>query len=186
MHPELTADQIDRASRYLTETRDALVETTTDLSPSQWDYKPAPDRWSIAEIVEHVTLVETRIHAIVERMSDAPEPAPGWEPAAVDDFIIAQVPDRSSKSQAPGPICPTQRWSGPEALEQFLEKREQTTRLLASSPLRGRVLPHPVLGPWDGYQWLLAAAAHSARHTEQIREVKACQHFPEVTCATSC
>jgi hypothetical protein len=30
----------------------------------------------------------------------------------------------------------------------------------------------------DGYQWILAVAAHSARHTQQILEVKADPKFP--------
>jgi hypothetical protein len=37
---------------------------------------------------------------------------------------------------------------------------------------------HPVLGPLDGYEWILAAAAHSERHTKQILEVKADPNFP--------
>jgi hypothetical protein len=30
----------------------------------------------------------------------------------------------------------------------------------------------------DGYQWILAAAAHTERHTKQILEVKANPEFP--------
>ena len=31
----------------------------------------------------------------------------------------------------------------------------------------------------DGYQWILAAAAHCDRHTKQILEVRADPNFPE-------
>ncbi|MCU1308651.1 MAG: hypothetical protein JWN45_3346, partial [Acidobacteriaceae bacterium] len=34
-------EQIAKASRYLTETRDALLDSAAGLSPSQWDFKPA-------------------------------------------------------------------------------------------------------------------------------------------------
>lgn len=52
-------------------------------------------------------------------------------------------------------------------------------QLLVEAPaLRGHVIPHPFLGPWDGYQWILAAGAHGARHTAQIEEVKASAGFP--------
>ena len=31
----------------------------------------------------------------------------------------------------------------------------------------------------DGYQWILAAAAHTERHTKQVLEVRADEAFPE-------
>ena len=58
---------------------------------------------------------------------------------------------------------------------------------LESTPdLRAHVLEGPPLKaitqgkyPWmDGYHWLLAAAAHTERHTKQILAVKAAADFP--------
>ena len=60
----------------------------------------------------------------------------------------------------------------------FLDRREQNLQMLTPALLRGRVIPHPALGPWDGYQWLLAAGSHCFRHTGQIREVKEEPDFP--------
>jgi hypothetical protein len=40
-------------------------------------------------------------------------------------------------------------------------------------------MPNPFFGPWDGYQWLLAVASHTTRHTGQILEVKAHPNFPQ-------
>jgi hypothetical protein len=174
----VSTEQIAKASRYLTETRDALVDSAAGLSPSQWDFKTAPDRWSIAEIIEHVVVIENRVHAIVGKMDEASLSDPDNNPAQMDDFIFAEVPKRSTKIQAPAQVSPTGRWPGPEAIVHFVESRQKTIQLLATSSLRGHVFPHPVFGPWDGYQWLLAVAAHSARHTEQIREVKADSKFP--------
>ena len=34
-------------------------------------------------------------------------------------------------------------------------------------------------GLFDAYQWMLFLAAHSARHTAQIEEVKSDAHFPK-------
>jgi hypothetical protein len=178
--PVLT-EQITKASRYLTETRDALVDSASGLSAPQWDFKPAPVRWSIAEIIEHVVLAESRVHAIVGKMDEAPVSDPDSNLPRVDDFIVNEVPKRCTKLLAPAQVSPTHRWTGPEALEHFVENRDKTMQLLATSLLRGHVVAHRVFGPWDGYQWLLAAAAHSARHTEQIREVKADSKFPRTS-----
>ena len=175
---ELTQDDIEKATRSLCETRDALVEATAGLSPSQWEFKPAADCWSVAEIVEHVALIEERVKLLIGKMGDAPAPEPDWDRARLDDLIPREIPKRTSRVQAPPHVLPTGRWSGPEAVEQFIQKREHTIGLLAAPALRGHVLPHPIFGPWDGYQWILATGAHSARHTGQILEVRTSPHWP--------
>jgi DinB superfamily len=176
----MTADSVVTCQKYLADTRDALLESTAGLTNAQCDFKPSPDRWSIAEIVEHVVIVEQRVHGIVGNLSNAPEPPAGWEQAEVDALVVRDVPNRSQRFQAPERVHPTQHWSIEEALERFRNGRDVTLQLLSSgSSLRGHVFAHPVLGPWDGYQWLMAAGAHGLRHTEQIREVKSSAGFPE-------
>jgi DinB family protein len=175
----LSPEQITEASRYLRGTRDALVDSVVGLSAQQWEFKPSVDCWSIAEIVEHVVLLERRVHAIVESICNAPEPPPDWEAAKMDASVLREVPNRSKKFQAPSRVCPEQSWSRTEGLERFFNSREQTIQLLGAPSLRGHVLPHPIMGLWDGYQWIVAAGAHSMRHTAQILEVKALPNFPQ-------
>lgn len=175
---ELTTEEIVRASRHLSVTRAYLLESVSGLSAAQWAFRPHNDAWSIAEILEHLVLIEGRVHAIIRNMKNEPEAEPGRQEKEIDEFIVREVPNRSIKVKAPQPICPSNRWTGAEARELFLAGREQTMQLLAAPLLRGRVRPHPLFGPWDGYQWLLAAASHSARHTGQICEIKADPDFP--------
>lgn len=174
----LTTEEIVRAARHLSVTRGYLVETVSGLSTEQWNFKPDGESWSIAENLEHLVLIEGRVQAIIANMSDAPEAASGEEQIEMDTIILNEVPKRSIKVKAPAAICPANRWSGVEAFQLFIAGREQTMQLLAAPLLRGRVRPHPLFGPWDGYQWLLAVASHTARHTDQIREVKADPNFP--------
>lgn len=97
----------------------------------------------------------------------------------LDAWIIAKVLDRTARFNAPPFSQPTGRWTPAGALAQFLERRAQTVAQLESNPdLRRRLIDHPAFGPIDGYQWVLAVAAHSARHTAQILEVKAAPDFP--------
>jgi hypothetical protein len=137
------------------------------------------------EVLEHLVLIEGRVHGIIQQMPNAP-PAPERDDSQVEAVILANVPDRSEKFKAPPFICPSQQWSPQEALGHFLETRAATLELLVRAPaLRGHVIPHPVLGPWDGYQWLLAAAAHCDRHINQIVECKAHPGFPAEPAAGS-
>ena len=174
----LTTEEITTASRHLSVTRGFLLESVGALSPAQWDFKPASDAWSAAENMEHIVLVESGIHAIIEGMNEAFGPPPEGDRREMDAFILNQIPKRSRKGKASARACPTGRWTGPEALQQFVQYREQSARLLVTRRLRAHAFPHPLFGPWDGYQWLLAAGSHGARHTEQIREVKADRNFP--------
>jgi DinB superfamily len=183
--PELTTAETSKAWHHLSDTRDLLLESVSGLSSSQWNFKTDSETWSIAETMEHLVIIETRVHAIIRNMSNAPEAASGSKQCEMDEFILKEVPKRSIKVKAPIPVCPANRWSGGEALQQFIEGREQTIQLLGAPLLRGRVMPHPLFGPWDGYQWLLAVASHSARHTDQIREVKNEPGFPAVSAIAS-
>ena len=175
----LTTEEIITASRHLAVARGYLFESVSGLSAAQWDFRPDNDTWSIADILEHLVLIEGRVHAIIGNMIDCPEAEPGHKEKEVDDFIINEVPKRSIRVKAPTPVCPVSRWTGPEALELFIASRDQTMQLLGAPLLRGRVRPHPLFGPWDGYQWLLAVASHTMRHTGQILEVKAHPNFPQ-------
>jgi DinB superfamily len=177
---ELTAEQIAKASHHLTTTRDILFESVAGLSGSQWHFRGADHSWSIADNVEHLVLIEVRVHAIIGNMNLAPEAADVCKQAENDEFILKEVPKRTTKVKSPEPVCPEGRWSGFESLQRLIAGREQTIRLLSAPLLRGRVRPHPLFGPWDGYQWLLAVGSHTERHTEQIREVKADPDYPLV------
>jgi hypothetical protein len=177
--PEVTSPEREKALRYLEETRSELIGATKGMSDAQWKFKPAADRWSAAEVVEHLVLIETVVHGIAGKMSGAPLSAPDRDVQKMDAFILAKVPDRSEKVQAPPQAVPSARWTPAESLQRFDTGRTETESLLRTAPdLRGHVVPHPVFGPMDGYEWILATAAHTERHTKQILEVKADSHFP--------
>jgi len=171
-------DERATAAKYLIQTRDALADVVSGLSDAEWNFKPAPDRWSIAEILEHVVLVERGLQQRIEEIRNAGAEAPGHPAQPIDRFIVEEIPRRKNRLHAPERVQPTGRWTASQALTEFFHARRRTLELLASAPsLSGRTLPHPIFGPWDGYQWILATAAHSARHTEQMREVKAGSRF---------
>jgi uncharacterized damage-inducible protein DinB len=178
---DLTSSDREKGLRYLAETRNGVVEATKGLSDAQWKFKPGPDRWSIAEIVEHLALVENfLLENVRPQLASSTAVAPDRDLKQVDANILAKIPDRSTKFQAPPPIVPTGRWTPQVALDRFLASRQQTVAFLKSdADLRGHVVTHPVAGPMDGYQWILSIAAHSERHTKQILEVKADSGFPE-------
>jgi DinB superfamily len=178
---ELTPADQERAKQYLETTRKSIVEATKGLSKAQWEFKAAPDRWSVAETMEHIAAAEDFIRGmIVENAMKAPA-EPGRDLKKNDDAVVARIPDRSHKAQAPEPLKPTNRFgSGEESLKHFLDSRAKTEVFLDSTPdLRQHVSDSPLGMKLDAYEWILFLTAHSERHLKQIQEVKADPNFPK-------
>src|SRR5579885_3429484 len=74
--PTISSAELDRARLYIQQTQTLVVGATKGLSPAQWKFKPAADRWSIAEIVEHMVLAQDLILGpIREQLAKAPAAA---------------------------------------------------------------------------------------------------------------
>lgn len=184
---KMKSSDLDHARLYLQQTQSEVVGATKGLTAAQWNFKPAPDRWSIAEIVEHMVLAQDLILGpIREQLAKAPA---GGERnnKAVDDAVISLLPDRTAKFPAPDILQPTGRWKPAVAMDRLLKNYAQLTAYLENTPdLREHVieaLPLKAVSKglydsMDGYQWILAAAGHTERHTKQILEVRADPNFP--------
>ena len=173
----------DRALQYLESTKKGVLEATKGLSTAQWTFKPAPDRWSLAELVEHLAAAEDMLRGVTQEQimkSPAVTARSAEEMKKSDELVLTMVPDRSHKAQAPEPLKPTNRFGSPEeAQRHFVESRTATEEYLKSTPgLRAHLGDSP-LGKLDGYEFLLFTAAHSERHTKQMLEVKADPAFPK-------
>jgi DinB superfamily len=178
---EVTQAEKDKTLQYLESTKKAVLEATKGLSDAQWNFKPAPERWSIAQVMEHIAAAEDFIRtADKDQIMKAPAGAPDRDVKKTDDAVLAMVPDRTNKVQAPDPLVPTNRFGSPEAsIKHFVESRAITEDFLKSTPgLRDHVADSP-LGKLDGYEFILLIAAHSERHTKQILEVKADPNYPK-------
>ena len=178
---EVTQAEKDRALQYLETTKKNVLEATKGLSEAQWNFKPAPDRWSVAQVMEHIAAAEDFIRDLVkEKVMMAPAGEPGRDVKKTDEGVLAMVPDRTTKAQAPEPLVPTNRFGSPDAsIKHFVESRAMTANFLKTTTgLRDHVADSP-LGKLDGYEFVLLIAAHSERHTKQINEVKADPNFPK-------
>ncbi len=175
----------DRLVKHLQDTRKALQKETKGLTPEQWNFKAAPDRWSVAECLEHITLSEDLIFGTVSNtVMKTPAQAEKYNATAAqakDDQITKMIPDRSQKFQAPEPLKPSGKWASPAETWKHFEASRKTTLEFAKkqADLRAHFMDSPVIKDMDAYQWLLFLSAHSARHSAQIREVIADANFPK-------
>src|SRR5258708_5273321 len=109
---KLTPSELEQGHLYLQQTRAYVVGATKGLSEAQWKFKPARDRWSIAEIVEHVVVTqEFVLGPIREQLAKAPVASADRDYKQVDGIVVNQLPDRLAKFPAPELLQPTGRWS---------------------------------------------------------------------------
>jgi uncharacterized damage-inducible protein DinB len=174
----------DAALRSLQATHDKFLQSISGLSQRQWTFKPAPDRWSVAEVAEHITVSESSILGLIQQklMTSPATPERREQVKGKDEMILQKVPDRSHKAQAPEFLRPTGRWpTEADLTKAFEESRKATMDYVRTTndDLRDHFFDHPAFGTLDGYQWLLLLSSHSERHTAQIDEVKADPNFPK-------
>ena len=173
----------DRADalEYLEDTRAKFLTSIHGLSEAQWRFKAGPDRWSIAEVAEHIALSESLILGMVEgQVLKAPAKKPGE--GISDKQLMAGIVDRSQKAQAPEVLKPVNKWPSRDALvKDFNAARDKTIAWTKTTTedLRAHAASHPAFGPLDAHQWILLLAGHSARHTLQIEEVKTAPGYPK-------
>lgn len=180
----MTSAERERASSYLVETRENLLRTARNLSPTQLRYKPAPDRWSVAECLEHITVTEGFILGNINKTLQ--QAADGSTSGMGDDGMVKMVVDRSTRIQGPEFLMPTGRWAHDRLLDEFESARKRTAEFVVTTnvQLRQHGFPHPMFGALDCYQWLLLIGAHGERHRAQAEEVIAHPGFPRAAAAS--
>jgi uncharacterized damage-inducible protein DinB len=180
----LSPEEREFALKNLQTTHDKFLQSIAGLSQKQWTFKPGPDRWSVAEVAEHITVAESAIFGLIQKqvMASPAAPEKREQVKGKDEIILQRMPDRSHKAQAPEFLRPTSRWPTEADLTKAFEESRKVTMdyvRTTNDDLRDHFFDHPVFGTLDGYQWLLLLSGHSARHTAQIEEVKADPNFPK-------
>ena len=182
---DLTKADRSALVNYLKETRAGVERATKGLTDDQLKFKPAADRWSLAECMEHIAAAEDYLFGLIkDKVMKSPgleEPFDLAKAHELDAKVKAGVTDRSQKAQAPEPLVPTNRYgSASESWLHFAESRKRTIEFVENeNGLRARAMDSPVAKNMDAYQWVLFLAAHSARHTTQMMEVRNDANFPK-------
>ncbi len=180
----MTAEERAKVIKLLNDSEKEFFAAIENLNEAQWKYKPAPDRWSVAEVAEHIILAEGLLFASVEKALAAP-PNPQWQTktAGKTEFLERVMVSRDRRAQAPEQIQPQGKWTRAETLSRFKEVRAQTLKFTEQTdlPLKAHTLDHPfpVFGTLNAYQWLIYIPLHHLRHNQQIAEIKASAGFPK-------
>jgi len=149
------------------------------LSEEEQGFRPAPDRWSIGQLCEHLSIVEGNVTRLLGKLLGKAEESGAtraegepFAPVSIEEFVERS---RDVKLEAPESIRPADATPLADSLARLRESRA------ALHALRPRIeradghalrFPHPVWGPLNLYQWLLFVGAHEDRHLAQIEALK--------------
>lgn len=179
----LTKQERDELIRQLKKSEKMLKDATKGLTAAQWTYKTSPERWSVQDCLEHLTLTEDFLRTRVrDNILKTPVTAPDPNAKETDAFVLKAIADRSQKATAPEPLRPSGKWATPQAmLKEFEARRKATIEYVRTTQedLRAHKAPSPVGRDFDAYQWFLLMSAHTERHTAQALEVKADANYPK-------
>jgi hypothetical protein len=124
--------------------------------------------WSVAQIVEHLSITEPRITHAIEVML-APS-AGGREPQPFAPFSLDEYAERArGKIEAPEFLRPAglPLAEGLARLKQSRAALEQLRPRFDTADYSAK-RQHPAFGPLNAAQWLAFVGMHEARHLAQI------------------
>lgn len=169
------------------EVRESLIHTFDqldeifDFENDVQSYKPAPDQWSINEILEHVTLTNHFLMLVIKSSRDK----------ALKHAKTQQIENTESSLEAIKQIGDSDafHWIRPEHMEPTGAKpmnevrllmREQQRECLAildqvangEGSLHNARMSVQNLGKLDIYQWLFFLTQHAQRHLIEIQRIQ--------------
>lgn len=169
MHPRTT-----ELLQYIDEQAATLRAAFESVPAARRAVRSTPARWSPAEIVHHVVIVEGAVTGLLRGLI---EQARAVGPDRDESSILAILNPRrfalrerrivTNARSEPHDTNAANVWTD------FERTRHAFRDVIASGDglaLNDVSAPHPALGALTGYGWIAFAGAHAARHADQIRE----------------
>jgi hypothetical protein len=175
MHPQLSAalERLDSATRD-------LHEVAAAIPGALHARRPSADRWSINEVLEHISIVEQLfVGSLIHSIGTAKNAGLAGEvdqPEMLSEQLQMTVEDRGVPRTAPERAQPTGTIDATAALTAIAEQHARLRGALASvAGLRvsAVAMEHRAFGMLNVYQWVDLIAGHERRHLAQIRETAA-------------
>ena len=94
----LTAEERKYAIDLLKQTQKDLLASVQGLSEAQLNFKPAPDRWSVLECVQHITLSSAGLRELADGTLKVANDS-ALKSQVTDDMFVKMVEDRSHQYQ---------------------------------------------------------------------------------------
>ena len=163
---------LNRLIEKLQRSREGFEAAARSIPAPHWRTPPAEGAWSAAEVVAHVTMVETLMTGAAAKITKKP---PVVVPLLKRFHIpVAVVAWRTVRVKTPIPLDTLLLDDREVMLSRLAEQRKRTISVLEAdreTNLRRYRVQHPLLCSLHYYDWFRTLAAHDVRHTKQLRKV---------------
>jgi hypothetical protein len=156
-----------------------LKELIRSLDPEKVDRLPDDEEWTIANVVEHISIVEESMIKICARLLGKAETEEKMAVGTINTserFAQKTAEIATIKLEAPEFVRPTGEKSIADSMGKFEENAAKLLELkLAFEKFdsNDHRFPHPYLGDLSAGEWLLLIGGHKLRHIKQIENIAA-------------
>jgi hypothetical protein len=167
-------DEVYEKNAAIGEQMKALLSS---MDKGKLDALPKGEKWTIANIAEHVSMVEAGIVRICEKLLSKAESENQPSEGAIalsESFGQKAAEIAKIKLEAPEYVHPSGEKSIEEVMDKFAENQE---KLLELKPMfekfdsSGHRFPHPYLGNLSAGEWLILVGRHKMRHIKQMENL---------------
>ena len=155
--------------------RGKLKSVVSSLNDDQLNRIPDGEKWSVAHIVEHLSMVEggaTRICAKLLSKAQKESKAGDGKIRVTSSFIEKGTEIAGAKLEAPDFVVPSGQKPVADslaALDANAEALQELKQLFETVDSNEHKFPHPYFGGLSAGEWLILIGAHEARHIKQIK-----------------
>ena len=172
LHPNVSDVLAD-----LEQARDVLRDAVDAVPESDRAKRPGEGRWSVNEILEHLSMVERRFTGLLAmRIQEAKQTGLGAEQHArtpIPPELKKRLEDRANRRNAPDAVRPSGTLDFRNAWQAVEGARAELSELLCRNDglaLSTVMHQHPVFGTLNVYQFAELIANHERRHAKQIAD----------------
>jgi len=157
--------------------REKLFALVANLSDEQMTVLADGEKWTIANFVEHIAIVEegmTKISAKLLAQAQGQSKTSDGKVNLSENFVEKASEMRDRKFEAPERVRPTGKLTVAESLAKMKDNRQKLEEL---RPLFETVdgsdfkFSHPFMGELSAHEWLTLIGGHEARHLAQIKNI---------------
>ncbi|MEO8573455.1 MAG: DinB family protein [Pyrinomonadaceae bacterium] len=159
--------------------RARLKELVSPLTDEQTSTRPDGEKWTVAQIVEHIAMVDgsaMRICAKLLKKAQESGKTSDGKVVISDNFLQKGSEISTMKVEAPEVVHPNAGQSIPDSLATLDEtsgQLEHMRELFESVDGTELKFPHPFFGEISAQEWLALKGGHEMRHIRQIKNVLA-------------
>lgn len=154
----------------LEESTNALSDVLAAFSAVQFGQEPAPDKWSAAEVAEHLILLEKIVGGALSGFCVATH----RDPFLKKRDIEGHMSNFERAFKAPEFIRPSGHLQQQDAIDQLISVRKMTSNLVMVSDVTETCMDtdHPGFGQLTRGEWVYFDISHANRHLRQLLHIK--------------